>query len=109
MKLEIRIVNLKHSLLKHPTIQIDRRTWLGNPFILGPDGNRATVIEKYKVWFDQQMLSNEEFKEKFYDMCKSYAHYEIVQLACWCSPQPCHGDIIKQAMEEIYHENSLNP
>jgi len=105
---EIRIANMKSGLLKYPTIRIDRVTFLGNPFILNKDGTRKEVIEKYKQWFDQQMLTNETFKQAFYNIAKRYAHYDIIQLACWCSPLECHGSIIKQALEEIYRKSNDN-
>jgi hypothetical protein len=103
-KPEIRIVNLKHSLLKLPTIRVDGQSWLGNPFVIGTDGNRTEVIELYKQWFDDKMLNDKEFKERFYQLAKKYHQYEIIQLACWCYPKMCHASIIKQALEEIYND-----
>jgi len=101
---EIKIVNLSRPMFKLPTILIDRTTWLGNPYHIGTDGSRTEVIEKYKVWFDTQMLNDPEFKVKFFALAESYKRYEIIQLACHCSPKLCHGSIIKQALEEIYRE-----
>mgnify|MGYP001094793185 CR=1 FL=1 len=56
----------------------------GNPFKIGPDGNRDDVIRKYDEWIrsrpDLMRLAKEELKGKV--------------LACWCSPEACHGDVL---------------
>lgn len=64
-------------------VRIDRKTKWGNPFIIGKDGTREEVIQKYKEWICEQphlMNSLHELKGK--------------RLGCWCKPQPCHGDIL---------------
>ena len=99
--MKITLANQRRSLLKLPSILIDRTTWLGNPFHMGKDGNRKEVIEKYKVYFDQKMIEDKEFRDKFYQMCKRYKHCDQIQLVCWCYPAQCHGEVIKKAMEEI--------
>lgn len=64
-------------------VYIGRPSVWGNPFEIGPDGNRAEVIEKYRAWIltQPEMLSQlDELKGKV--------------LGCWCSPLPCHGDVL---------------
>lgn len=63
---------------------IDRQTDWGNPFIIGPDGDRDTVIDRY----DNEYFPNQE---------KLHARlHELRQkvLGCWCAPEPCHGDTL---------------
>jgi hypothetical protein len=106
-KPEIKIVNYKRNPnLNYPTIYCGRPKWLGNPFVMRKERDRTLVIEKYKQYFDQQMISNQTFKDQFFQMCKDYEHYPIIQLACYCAPKACHASIIKQAMEEYYAKSS---
>ena len=66
-------------------ILICRPSIWGNPFVIGKDGTRKEVIEKYKKWILQQpelMLKTPELRGKI--------------LGCWCSPQKCHGDILAE-------------
>ncbi len=66
-------------------VYIGRGSKWGNPFIIGRDGTRDEVIEKYHQWVIKQsnlMNSLHELKDKI--------------LGCWCSPKACHGDILKQ-------------
>lgn len=60
----------------------------GNPFTIGKDGTRAEVIEKYREWIltQPELLSQlGELKGKV--------------LGCWCSPLPCHGDVLVELID----------
>ena len=67
-------------------VRIDRSTIWGNPFILGRDGTRAEVIEKYR----QLVLSKPRFVEQIRKELKGKV------LACWCKPKACHGDVLAE-------------
>lgn len=60
---------------------------LGNPFIIGQHGNRAEVIRLYASYFKHRMDTDPGFRARI-DMLKGKV------LGCWCSPLPCHADII---------------
>ncbi|MEY3870073.1 MAG: hypothetical protein RLZZ338_3964 [Cyanobacteriota bacterium] len=77
---------------------------LANPFIIGRDGDRALVIQKYRQWLWHNLKPwkdsgtvNEVVQELLMirDRVKEGKHTFLV---CWCSPQPCHGDIIIKAV-----------
>lgn len=62
-------------------LRIDRQSDWGNPFELGPDGDRDTVCDSFEIFFPRKFsLHNrlDELKGKV--------------LGCWCYPQRCHGD-----------------
>lgn len=71
---------------------IDRRSPFGNPFIIGKDGDRKEVIEKYRVWFYSRIHKNLDF---LYRVLK----LKDKTLGCWCKPEACHGDIIKEFLD----------
>jgi uncharacterized protein DUF4326 len=55
----------------------------GNPFVLGRDGDRATVIARHAAWITGQpalMARLGELRGRV--------------LGCHCKPEPCHGDIL---------------
>lgn len=66
----------------HPVgaIYVGRPTKWGNPFVIGPDGFREEVIEKYRAWVTQQGLP-------FSELCGK-------DLVCWCAPLSCHADVL---------------
>jgi len=85
-----KVLNIKSNEARiSDGVYIGRTTKWGNPFIIGRDGNRATVIAKYRNWImrDQELLEQlGELKGK--------------DLICHCAPQPCHGDILLRLANE---------
>jgi len=62
----------------------------GNPFIMGRDGNRDAVIEKYEEWIKTQpelLAALPELKGKI--------------LGCHCVPQKCHGEVLLRLLDQI--------
>lgn len=58
----------------------------GNPFIIGPDGDRWDVVRKYRAW----VMRPE--KARFRERVKKELSGKV--LGCWCAPKACHGDIL---------------
>ena len=65
--------------------QIDRWSDWGNPFMLNSDGDRDTVCESFKIYFDLKFGLKAKVKE-----LKGKA------LGCHCYPLRCHGEHLKQ-------------
>lgn len=63
-------------------IYVGRPTKFGNPYLIGRDGSRAEVIQKYTDIAIDLLAGNEleELRGK--------------DLVCWCAPLPCHADIL---------------
>ena len=81
----IRVVHCK----KEPyDIYIGRGSKWGNPFIIGKDGTREEVIEKYR----QHILNNFELYNSLYEL-------KDKTLGCWCKPKKCHGDVLRELYE----------
>jgi hypothetical protein len=66
-------------------VYIGRPSKWGNPFKLGQDGDRTTVLEKYREWLKQQDELLDEIQE-----------LKGKILSCWCKPDSCHGDILAE-------------
>lgn len=64
-------------------VYIGRPSKWGNPFQIGPDGTREEVIDKYRKWLESQPNLMKDLKE-----------LKGKTLGCWCSPNPCHGDVL---------------
>ena len=80
-------------------IRVDRSSCLGNPFKIGKDGNREQVIAKYEEYFAERVQDkNSAFvKElrRIYQLAKS----RDILLGCWCYPEHCHADVIKDFID----------
>ncbi len=80
------VVNVKFQEFD---INIMRPSKWGNPFVIGRDGTREEVIEKFKGY----LLNNKELIELAKTELKGK------RLGCCCSPNKCHGDILVLAAE----------
>lgn len=73
-------------------VYIGRGSPFGNPYVIGRDGTRDEVIEKYKAYFLDRIENDESFRRQVESLkCKV--------LGCHCKPKRCHGDIIKDYLE----------
>ncbi len=71
-------------------IYIGRPSKWGNPFVIGKDGTRKEVIDKYREWISTQ-------KGLLNDLKELKGH----NLGCWCSPRLCHGHVLAELAETI--------
>ena len=78
-----RVLN-KRTCEDEEGVYIGRPSKFGNPFVLGKDGSRERVIEKYERF----LLSRPDLVEAAKRELKGK------NLICWCAPYACHGDIL---------------
>ena len=73
---------------------------LGNPFVIGRDGDRAAVIAKYRTHFAAQLGRRDGVVMKDLERLVSILRHEgMLTLLCWCAPEACHGDVVAQWIE----------
>jgi len=70
-------------------VYVGRPSKWGNPYVLGRDGTREEVIEKYRLRLLEMVKDKEVVRE--------LAELDGKVLACWCSPLPCHADVLERA------------
>ena len=70
-------------------VRIDRRTDWGNPFEMPADGDRETVIANYEGHYLPHKPS----------LLGRLGELRGKALGCWCAPEPCHGDVLKDWSE----------
>jgi hypothetical protein len=80
-----KVLNVK-QVGKRPAadrVYVGRPSKWGNPFVIGRDGTRDDVIEKYRAWMVRQpalMAALGELRGK--------------HLVCWCAPERCHAEVL---------------
>ena len=86
---------------------------LANPFILGKDGNRPEVIEKFRKWLWPQIKRWQETGEMtpaviaLRGLAVDIKEYKTVILTCWCKPEACHGDVIDSCVNWLIQEDLI--
>jgi hypothetical protein len=83
----MRVVNLKVDNVFG--VYIGRGGKWGNPFVIGKDGSREDVVEKYEV-YARGKFSRDELLE-----------LKGATLKCFCKPLACHGDVLVKLVKEI--------
>lgn len=68
------------------------RGFLGNPFSVKQYGRRGS-IDRFVVYFYDRVESDPEFRQAVL-ACKGK------RLGCFCKPLECHGDVIRQWLDE---------
>jgi hypothetical protein len=66
--------------------------WAGNPFSVEQYG-RERCIELHKEYFLKRVEEDEKFREAVLAL-------KGLKLGCFCKPQACHGDTIKEWLDE---------
>ena len=75
--------NKYKSTAPDDAVYIGRPTKWGNPFVIGRDGTRQEVVQKYKDY----ILSNESLLAQIHEI-------RAKDLVCFCAPLQCHGDVL---------------
>lgn len=89
------VVNVKRTKCD---VLIDRTTKWGNPFVIGRDGDRTEVIEKFDEWFPQQP-----------DLLNALRELEGKTIGCHCHPLPCHGDTLVRYFRKLVKGKTEEP
>lgn len=90
-------------------VYIGRGTPLGNNWSFHPStsaqylvGNREEAVGQYRLWlWDQIQRGNNPAATTLNQLKERALKGEKLSLACSCSPQLCHGDVVKAAIEHL--------
>lgn len=96
MNVEIIVANKKHGARGE---YVGRPSILGNPFVIGRDGDRAEVIRKYEVWLSRQACARDPRVYGELERLAALARERgTLTLVCFCAPLPCHAEIIREIL-----------
>lgn len=97
----ITIVNKRVSYkIKGQAIYIGRPSILGNPFTV-MDYGHGNAITVFRKWLWKQMQSDTEQLRELKRLAELHKNGHDLTLVCWCKPKPCHGDVVKSAIEYL--------
>ena len=78
------VLNKLTDRIPSDAVYIGRPSKWGNPYVIGRDGTRATVVARYHVY----LLEHPDlYTAAQTELCGK-------DLVCWCAPLPCHGDVL---------------
>lgn len=65
-----------------------------NPYKIGKDGDRETVLHKYRLYILNELKNNT-------DLLGDLVAMKGKTLGCWCCPDKCHGDILLELIDKF--------
>ncbi len=78
-----KVLNKRVNGVPAGAVYIGRGSKWGNPFRIGPDGDRAAFIAKHERWLADQR-----------NLLRALDELRGRDLVCFCAPLPCHGDLL---------------
>ena len=89
-------------------VYIGRGSPLGNPFSHRAKSkaafrvvSRHEAVKRYRGWLEEQLEDPNALAGKaFLNLVEFYRDYGELTLVCYCKPLDCHGDVIKEMIEE---------
>lgn len=84
------------SILSNPYTHIKDKTTLASYVVK----TRDEAIDRYNVYFDRMYSGNKPFKFIIDEIYERYKNGEDIYLECYCKPERCHCDIIKEKLEK---------
>lgn len=78
-----KVLNKHQAGIPAAAIYIGCGSQWGNPFRIGRDGDRVTVIAKYERWLADQ-----------HHLLRALDELRGHDLVCFCAPRACHGDLL---------------
>ena len=64
-----------------------------NPYKIGPGKTRDDVIREYEVYIREKLKADPTLRNELLKL-------DGKVLGCWCSPEPCHGDVLLKLITE---------
>lgn len=87
-----KVINIKNT--KENYEYCGRPSIFGNPFVIGKDGNRNEVISMFKVYFNERIKTDENFKNQVLKLRDK-------NLGCFCKPLACHCDVLAEYLNNL--------
>ena len=84
------------SILSNPYTHIKDKKTLAS-FVVK---TRDEAIDRYSSYFDRMYKGNAPFKYIVDEIYERYKHGEDIYLECYCKPERCHCDVIKDNLEK---------
>lgn len=94
----MKVVNLRKEKYTH---YIGRGSIFGNPYKIGINGSRKSVIEQYERDLRLNIFTISGLSSLGQSI---YNLPEDAILGCFCKPKICHGDIIIKIWKELHNE-----
>lgn len=101
----VKVVHVRDVKTNHTRVYIGRPSTLGNPFPLRNEADRRAVVIQYRDWLREQKTNQTKVWSAVVELANRVKQGENLELACFCSPKLCHGNVIASAIASIIEDD----
>ena len=87
------ILNMRDTAPGPGCVYVGRPSPLGNPYEIGRDGDRASVIQQYAIWLEARLRERDPVV-----LTALLGIRDTDALVCHCAPKRCHAEVIAQVL-----------
>ena len=75
---------------------VGRPSLYGNPWVVGPDGTRDEVIDRYETWLrtGRDFGHPKATAERREEILRRLPELKGKTLGCFCAPRRCHSEVL---------------
>jgi len=105
----VKVVNKKTHKPTPDDFYIGRGSVLGNPYFFNESNHpqalfkldtRDECVDAYEKYFIELMDDDNKFSDTIESLVDKCKQGDNINLVCFCKPDRCHGDVIKEYLEE---------
>jgi len=106
----IKIVNKKTHKPTPDDIYIGRGSIMGNPYHSKESNHPQALykvetddeaIDGYRTYFEDRYKNDDLFRNTILELVNRELDDKNTNFVCYCAPNKCHGDVIKEFIDEI--------
>jgi hypothetical protein len=84
---------------------VGRPSPLGNPYVIGRDGDRRAVIARYRQWLRERIAEGDlRVCGELERLARLARERGQLTLVCWCAPEACHATVIREFLLAMLQE-----
>lgn len=103
---DIRVVNKKNLNKKDAGLKVNigRPSPLGNPYRVSEKRSREQAVKLFNEYAHKRIEAGDIKIIRALDfLYNKLLEVKILVLVCYCKPEPCHGDVIKELLLNKIH------
>lgn len=102
------MIYVAHCKREKRSVYIGRPSVLGNPYPLKKGEPRGSTLDRYRKYLQGMIAKNDPDIVGELSRLADIAEHGDLYLGCWCTPNPCHGDVIREELYKILEARKMS-
>ena len=102
------MIYVVHCKREKRSVYIGRPSVLGNPYPLKKGEPRGSTLDRYRKYLQKKIADNDPDIVGELNRLADIAEDGDLYLGCWCTPNPCHGDVIREELYKLLEARKMS-